>query len=306
MKISRADIALRHAEYYFGILDSANETYKTGAEGVRVGLMAYDNESGNIMSAQAWSASKAGQVEAATKLTCQFPDIGFYILMLRIPAKTGVIWLEQAIAASNRLNDLEAEGDHWDNLGILNLRLGKPLNALECHDRALCISRMRGDRRREGEALGNLGATRVEQGNIPVAMPYLEEALRISGEIDDRRGRARYMRNLANAHRLLADFARAKHLCEKAIALSQEIGDLSSEGFALNYLGLVCVDIGDLANAIQLYGKALLVSREIGDRRLEGITLLNFSQAFHKTEKNGRAHKYQKQALDIFSSLGEQ
>ena len=119
----------------------------------------------------------------------------------------------------------EISGYLMGSLGILYNQIGSYKKAIECHERALVISRELGDSRGEGNHLGNLGTAYRNLGQVEKAIEYYEQALVIAKEIGDRRGEGNHLGNLGNAYSDLEQVKKAIDYYEEALVIGKEIKD---------------------------------------------------------------------------------
>ncbi|MEP7012464.1 MAG: tetratricopeptide repeat protein, partial [Acidobacteriota bacterium] len=179
----KAQVELRHAEHYCGVLGEAKELYKQGNEHILEGLALFDRERHQIAAGQTWAAEKLQEREEAARLASEYPNAGVYVLELRLPPRQQIAWLEAGREGAQRTKNRAREGNHLGNLGLAYADLGETRRAIEYHDAALSISREIGDRRAEGQDLGSLGIAYADLGETRRAIEYFEQVLAITREI---------------------------------------------------------------------------------------------------------------------------
>ncbi len=296
-------IALRHAAHYKDVLAAATAMYLEGGDKVLVGLALADQEWGNITVGQAWAAARAEADEAAARLCSEFPNVGVYVLALRLHRREHIRWLEDGLKAAQRLGDREAEGGHLGNLGNVYKQLGELPRAIESHEQVLDIAREIGNRRVEGGALGNLGIAYRVLGEPRHAIEYLEQSLDIAREIGDRRLEGNALGNLGNAWADLDEPRRAIEYFEQRLDIAREIGDRAGEGTALGNLGIAYELLGKPRRAIEYYEQYLDIAREIGDREGEAISQWNWALALDSLGRTNEAISKADAALAIFEHI---
>jgi tetratricopeptide (TPR) repeat protein len=101
---------------------------------------------------------------------------------------------ERALEYCSEAMKLLVEQDHrdgqaamWDSLGRIHQALGNLVDAIDCHQRAVDITRQIGDRYLEAEALLGLGDTHQAAGDPDDAAEAWHEALVIFEELNHRR-----------------------------------------------------------------------------------------------------------------------
>ncbi|MGH2523779.1 MAG: NB-ARC domain-containing protein, partial [Anaerolineales bacterium] len=114
----RAAAQQRYAEYYWVVLNAADELFLKGGEHVGRGLALFDLEWANIQAGQAWAAANPRRNDAAARLCSAYPDAGAYVLDLRLHPREKIHWLEAALASARHMGDRSMEGMHLGNLGL--------------------------------------------------------------------------------------------------------------------------------------------------------------------------------------------
>ena len=165
----------RHAEYYLGVLRSANSLYTRGYDNVGAGLRLFDLEWENIQTGQARSAAVSGNNPALSKLCIAYPKAGAHILLIRQHPKEGIQWSEAALSAARQVSDRGGEADALGNLGNAYADLGNVRKAIEFYEQVLIIDRENGNRQGEAADLGNLGRAYRVLGLVRQAIEFFEE-----------------------------------------------------------------------------------------------------------------------------------
>lgn len=294
----------RHAIYYGKILRQANELCLQGGEALGQGLQLFDREWGNIQAGQGRAAIRAGENEAAARLCNAYPDVGSYLLSLRLPPRERIAWLQAALAASRRLQDREAEANHMGQLGISYCHMGEYRRAIAYTEKALVIFQEICDRKAEGNALGNLGLAYDCLGEYRLAIEYHQQALAVFREMSDRRGEGNALGGLGNAYFSLGEYPRAIGFHEQHLAIAHEIGDRLGEGQELGNLGNVYAYVGEYHRAIDFYKKALISAQEIRDRQGEGNILGNLGNVYFSLGEYRLAIKFFEQTMKIAREIG--
>jgi len=299
----RAAVQRRHAAHYKNVAAAANELYMQGGESITRGLGLFDLEWGNIEVGQAWAAGHAGEDDAAARLCCDYPKVGWYCLELRQHPREKIRWLEVAMAAARRLGDHIAESGHLGDMGAAYAALGDARRAIEFYEQQLVIVREIGDRGGEGNALGNMGVAYADLGDARRAIELYEQALVIDREIGDRHEEGNALGNMGVAYAALGAARRAIELCEQRLVIAREIGDRLGEGAGLNNLGEAYAASGETQRAIEFYQHSLAIERELGNRLGEGISLFNLGQALDTLGDRAQAIAHGEVALKLFEQI---
>jgi tetratricopeptide (TPR) repeat protein/transcriptional regulator with XRE-family HTH domain len=210
-----------HYRAYLWVLDGL---YKKGNEHMLAALAGFDREEANILAGWRWASTNREADRSAAELCRDYPNAGVYVIDLRLPARTRIVWLEHSVAACRQLGDRRGEGAALGNLGLAHAALGDARAAIGYHERHLAVAREVGDRRGEGAALGNLGAAHADLGDARAAIGYYERHLAVAREVGDRRGEANTNWNMAAALVQLGRNAEAIPSAERSLAFWEEIG----------------------------------------------------------------------------------
>jgi len=297
------DAHQKHAEFFMQVAEQADDLYLEGGENLLHGLVLFDSEWAHIQAAQTWAAQELES--GAAELAMLLPDVGAYLLDLRLPLREQIAWRETALRAARFLKNKNMEGTHLGNLGIVYKNLGEMRRAIEFYEQDLAIAREIGNRRGEGDSLGNLGNAYAVLGETRRAIEFYEQNLAIAREIGDRRGEGNSLGNLGIAYKNLGETRRAIEFYEQDLAIAREIGNRRGEGNALGSLGDTYEILGETRSAIEFYEQALAIAREIGDRRSEGADLGSLGIAHKDLGKMHRAIEFYEQALAIAREIGD-
>lgn len=200
---------------------------------------------------------------------------------------------------------LKVRADWLNELGLHQLFLGEPAEAIDHFHEELSLANLIEDRRREGGALGNLGLAYAALGDDRKSLSFYEQALVIAQEVGDQRGIGGSLGNLGNAYFTLGDVQRAIPFHEQSLAIAREIGERWREEAALGNLGVAYDTLGNTREAIGFYEQALTIAREIGDRRGERATLGNLGITYAALGDIRAAISFYEQALVVAQEIGD-
>ncbi|HKP13999.1 MAG TPA: tetratricopeptide repeat protein, partial [Blastocatellia bacterium] len=166
---------LRHAAYYRDVLSQIHELYRRGHMDGELALQQFDQERANIEMGQAQAEKHATEYDEAAAICSDYPDVAANLLDLRLHPRERIRWVQAAIAAAKRRNDLEAQARHLNHLGLAYHKLGRSRRSLKIHRRQLSIARKAADRRCEATALCNLGLAHAALYQYADAIPLYQE-----------------------------------------------------------------------------------------------------------------------------------
>ena len=300
----RAQVELRHAEHYCGVLGEADRLYRQGNGHILAGLALFDRERHQIAAGQVWAAENLHESQEAARLSSQYPNDGAFVLDLRLPSRLRIDWLEAGLKGARQANNRWAEGANLGDLGIAFADLGETRRAIECYEQHLSIAREIGYRRGEGIALGNLGSAYAALGETRRAVEYHDLSHEILREAGNRRDAGIALGNLGFAYAELGEIRRAIKTYEQRLAIAREIGDRRGEGITLGNLGSAYAILGERRRAIEACEQHLAIAREIGDRRGEGNAAWNLGLAYEKLGELARAIELMQVLVDLERELG--
>lgn len=294
----------RHAMHYWSVLAATNKLYLEGREALIRGLALFDLEWTNIQAGHAWLEAEAVEPdEDIAPLAMTYPDVGRYVLHLRLHVREWIHWLEIALDMAQRLKNRQYEGIMFGNLGIAYRNLGDTKRAIQFLEQDLVIVRELRDRRGEGVALGSLGNVYLSSGDFQQAIEFYEQYLTIAREVGERRHEGDVLSNLGVAYRRLGDTERAIRFHEQSLFIARELGNRRGEGISMGNLGLAYWDLGETERAIQFYEQSLLIARELRDRRGECNALWNMSLALKQLGKQTQAIQHGEESLAILEQI---
>ena len=227
------------------------------------GILLYEKELANILSATKLSNQKNGSNDEAVNIT-------------KTPSVDIINNFNNNLLTSEFIKSLKSELDS---------------------------AKLLGHKQTEGNSLGNLGNVYANLGDMKRAISHYKQSLRIAREIGDHHGEGNSLGNLGNAYAALGETRRAIDHYEQALLIAREIGNRHGEGSHLGNLGNAYADLGEIRRAIDHYEQALLIAREIGDRRGEGNRLGNLGNAYAALGETTQAVDCLEQALAIFEAI---
>ena len=257
------DTRRRHAEYYAGVAERADEQLHGSGPAELAALDRLEAEHDNLRAALAWSlqtpaagAVSADRERAATGL--RLAQGLAYFWYRHGYHLEGRRWLQRAIDLAGEDGGAQlAQLAHW--LGVLLQQQGEPEAARVLLERSLAIWRDLGDRNQQARELNSLGITHHHLDDLDTARSLLEESAAISREIGSEMRLAAALTNLGQLESDAGNFDRATQVLQEALAIDQEQGDML--GVALDQQSLAGValragrarEAGDLLSAMAGY-----------------------------------------------------
>jgi predicted ATPase/class 3 adenylate cyclase len=239
------DARRRHAEYYAGAAERADEQVRGSGPAHLAALDRLEAEHDNMRAALAWSLqtpaagpAPGDRERAATGLRLVQALAWFWYR--HGYATEGRRWLERAV-------DLAAEdggarlAELAHALGILLQQQGEPRAALPLLERSLAIWRDLGDRNEQARELNSLGITHKYLGDLDTARSLLADSAAIAREIGSDMRLAAALTNLGQLESDAGNFDRATQVLLEALAIDRKQGDMT--GVALDQQSLAGVHL---------------------------------------------------------------
>ena len=271
------DTRRRHAEYYAGVAERADEQLRGSGPGYLAALDRLEAEHDNLRAALAWSleppaAGPAPGDGERTAAGLRLAQALAYFWYRYGHAAEGRRWLQRAI-------ELTAEGGgaplaqlaHW--LGVLLQQLGEPQAALRFLERSLAIWRDLGDRGQQARELNSLGITHHHLGDLDTARSMLEESAAISREVGSHMRLAAALTNLGQLESDAGNFDRATEVLQEALAIDREHGDMLGVAIDQQSLAGVALRAGRAQEARDLLAGMAGYVVGCGDPELLATTL---------------------------------
>jgi predicted ATPase/class 3 adenylate cyclase len=271
------DARRRHAQYYTGIAEQADEQLRGSGPAHLAALDRLEAEHANLRAALAWSLETAAtdpgpadRERAATGL--RLVQALAYFWYRHGYVTEGRRWLERAIELTAEDGGAPlARAAHW--LGVLLQQQGEPQAALPFLERSLAIWRDLDDRDEQARELNSLGITHRFLGDPDTARALLEDSAAISREIGSNFRLAAALTNLGQAESDAGNFDRATQVLQEALAVDQKQGDMLGVALDQQSLAGVSLRAGRAAEARDLISDMADYVASCGDPELLVTTL---------------------------------
>jgi len=335
------------AAYYVVFLSSIAQRYMQNSKVVTLTMLAeLDAEWSNIQESRNWSVRHMSTDSIAAAVCSEYANSGSPFLRFRQNLNQQVLWLQDALHATQYLNDREKEAIHWGNMGIAYKNMGELRDALKCYEKqqviydelgnneqkaitlsnigvaykslgkckdavevyqqALEIFQRLGDTKSEATILLNMGIAYYRQNQIRIAISFYNQALVIAREIDDKHSEAKILMNLGNAYDSSNRSLLALECHKAALSIVRQFGDIRGEALVLTNMGDVYYSLSDYAQCIQLKGEALSLFIDSGDLFNQGVSLWGISKALKETGEIEEAVIKAQSAVDIFKQINNE
>ncbi len=257
---------LRHAKYYVGALQRANDLYKIVGIKEQQGLSLVDKEVTNIELAQLQMERLMSSSSEALKLMNALPDAGVYVLARRQSTGQQLHWREVALSAATQVGSLTGQAIHTNHIGIALAALGDYRCAITFYRKAQVLHRQNRNKRGEANALGNMGVAFRHLGRLAFAQHLFDRALQIHTSLDDVRGVLNELSNIASVYDQMGQHKEAISSHETVLQLCREMGNTHGEALALMNIAISDSELGDLNEALRLLSIAERLFQNLQDQ----------------------------------------
>ncbi len=189
------------------------------------------------------------------------------------------------------------------NLGMLEVRIGKPAEGVDLLQRALDVFRRIPYATGESYALGHLGTAFLAVGDAARTFAVLDTALLRSREQGLRQDEASNLEILAEQYRAAGDHTRALELYDEAKLINEELGLTVETGTDLRGEAEIYRDLGDTDRSTSLVREALAVHRQAGARFEELFDLLLLVELLEERNQSQQSDGAMAEALELSADL---
>lgn len=203
----------------------------------------------------------------------------------------------EAFSLKEQLGDSSGMARGLNNIGMLYVRTGDTLKALNFFQRSVAINERvaqtggrTGDSASWHRSLMNLAVVEMDLGRYDTALVLLLRSTEVCPPRMYNSNGPALLTNIALAHEGSGHLDTAQALFEEALELARQLNDQWSLGELRHFLADLLVRTGKPAQALAHLDTALAITRELGDRSSERNILLSQAQAFAATGRHKEAY----------------
>lgn len=192
-----------------------------------------------------------------------------------------------------------------NQLGFVNMSIGKLALAMRLFRRALREYRSVGNRENEAKILANIAIVFRRQGNYSKSEEYSKKAFEVSQSIRDRDGMARALGNQANAYHGQGRFKEALDAALQSYQLAEQLGNKQVMAVQMGNVGIFRKRLHQPNEALGALRQALRMNRAI--KRAEGIhdVTSEIGSVYGEMKQYVRALKYLNNAIAMAQKNGD-
>lgn len=210
-----------------------------------------------------------------------------------------------ALSLSQKVNDLEAQGEVLVAMGAAYEALSDSQKAIDSIDKALAILRPLRASRGVAEALNALGEIYVGTAQQRKALDAFAQALPLWRATGYRAGLAANLNDTGVVYHSWGEEQKALEYYREAAPLWKALGDKRGEALSLTSIGLVEQELGEKQRALDAFQHALVIIREVGDLRGEAVILNNIGLIYDNLGDATEALRYFLRSLPLREKAGD-
>ncbi len=222
-------------------------------------------------------------------LCMEFNRIGDYT--------SGLLYGEQAVALSKKLNLPKPESEALNNIGIIYYNSGKYPEALDNYFKAYKIASTNNEKEEQSSLLSNIGAVYDDQGKYDKAMEYYLKSQEMAYQQKNKQLIASNYNNIGGVYLKRNDFKTALDYFLKGLKIKQELGNKYGVSNALLNIGTLYYNMGDFAKTIKYFMGAYKYKEELNDKAGVAIVLGNIGAVYLEMGEYSRAEDFLKRSL---------
>ncbi len=206
---------------------------------------------------------------------------------------------ERSRAVSAASGETRLHGIALNNLGMLSIWVGNPVEAVSYLDKAMPLYRSVDFVPGELNALGQLGTAYTALGEIGSAIAILDSALQLSRQRGMRQEEASNLEALAEAYRIAGDFQRALHLYGEAERINEDVGLVDEAGSDQRSRAEIYAELGEFEGARRYALQAVETHRSIDARWEELADLVLLADVAHQLGDHDASAEYLETARSL-------
>lgn len=208
--------------------------------------------------------------------------------------------LLEALEVAHRLDNQSEVAFCNNNLGLVELGMGHPLEAQRYFEQSLASRQQSHNRWGIANGLHNLGLVAIHLGQTPTALAHFQQALELFRALSDWRGISLALTGLGQTWTALGDYAVAREMYQQSFSYGQQLGDGFTEANALLGLGTVAGIEFKNQECLERLQASLEAAYLTGDQTTIGRALVGLGRLAMREGEYQRAMKLQRQALERF------
>lgn len=294
----------RHADHFLSVLETADKLYGVQTEAFREGLLLFERERINILSAWQWLASEKNLAGEDIQRLSKFGRSAGFVVGRNVSISERLALFEASLRASTSLKDEPAEADCICSLSTALYNSGddqKAREAIRLLRHAVKLKLPTKDRASVYWTLGNVYMA-LEPRDERNALDAHENAAKLAKQTDDIPYAIRATARLAMTCFANYQQQRARELFQQALNQASEEFK-RSRLYVLNFLGQMETKLGKVKTAEPVSEEARKLAVLFGDQGAESGALVQLGRILRQREP-AKALSYFERSLEINEERG--
>ena len=277
------------------IIEKAHEVEKTDSSKLAPEAQLLFNEALTLFKQALATQEKLGNYYDAAQIT-NIIGITYYYMG---DYDNATPYYRKAAASHRMAKEWQDELVPLTNLAVIDIEEGQLIQAIETYQRALEIL-PGDQLRYRGDILDNLGVSQLALGLPEDALQSFTAALQIQEEIDDLSGQGRSLAGIGSVYESTGKQELALEFLETALTAQQEIKDGRGQTSTLKFIGKIKLRNGDFSEALEAHSAAArMVTAPIDKVRIQQEISLDLIAANRPDEALETLAKADAMAADI-------
>lgn len=208
----------------------------------------------------------------------------------------------QSFQIATEIDDPVLQAQTWEEIGVIQQRLGNKNSSLKAAFKALHIYDSLGLKENQGSAYIQIGSYYVIETDYQTGIKYFKKAKKIYEEAKDSLYLAYVLINLGEAYRLSDNLEEAKASSLKALQLNESFKDDEIKGYALGNIGMVYSAQSKSTEAKKKLEEAIVILTKLEDAYSTSEYIAELGNLY---KKEGNIQLAETQFLSAFAMAKE-
>lgn len=212
---------------------------------------------------------------------------------------------QKALEINEQIGNLQAQGNNYNNIGLVYYSIFDYPRALEYYQKTLRINERTGNKTNLANCLGNIGNIYNQLQDYTSALEYFEKALAISEELGNLRNIAGNLVNIGNVYTQLKNNQKALEYKQRALKINEQLGNQSAIANNLGNIGNVYIQLADYPSAMDYHERALAISEKIKDKKGLASSYASIGNIYFLQKNYPLARQYDMRAMELANEVGQ-
>jgi tetratricopeptide (TPR) repeat protein len=213
-------------------------------------------------------------------------------------------WAKKALKLAEQLNAPEVLAWCYNDLAVLNVKLGESEKALQYYEQGLKIA-LEKSPVFATTLYNNLCDFYSSVGELQKMFETAKEGSELARKLGNVYGLVWIDTMLASSYALMGDIQTAFSMLEDVVTIDKRTKNTSHLSYAIGYLGIGYCWLGDWDKSLQCLMEARDLARESGEYQCSGTVAEALGELYMEMEDYGEAEKYLDEGRSIWEKAGD-